>query len=487
MKKYKKWFGIAGAIVLVLLVCAGVWMQNRGGSLEQEEAIPCISIAIPSVHEAKDTDLVEEKINEILGPRYGYTMHILYIPMENWRQQLNLLLVNQEVDIMAYMTEAPLSLLVKEGRFEVLDEYVKNASGKFREIWNEENLLGTKVDGKIYAIPSYRNYGNYIGLNIEKEIAGEYGIQSGQRMSMEEISDFLYDLKEKYPDRYPLVPQGGDALVNGWTWDGLGDSRNIGVLSDCGQSLTVENIFDTEDFREFCSYTRQWYLDGLIDPDILNNTIRGDELVKNKKGICYFENYANLEQTEVVRTVAVEPWAVSNSYIEVCYGINAESSHKEMAWKAMEMLFTDSEVNTLLVDGIRDVHYEENSDGTIAWKPERYEDYQMADQYYFFPYCANTPPLQGEGADFWTKLKFFNKNIRTSKAVGFSFDNSKVLTEYQLCEYVIEEYYTAILSGAVDPGKMIERADQKLKEAGIDKVIQEKQRQLDLFLAGETS
>ena len=160
-----------------------------------------------------------------------------------------------------------------------------------------------------------------------------------------------------------------------------------------------------------------------------------------------------MEQTEVVHTVSVEPWAVSNSYIEVGYGINAESSHKETAWEVLEMLFTDCEVNTLLVDGLEGIHYEKNADGTIAWTSKRSKGYLMADQYYFFPYCANTPPLQEEGADFWKKLDFFNKNVRTSKAIGFCFDSSEISTEYQLCEAVVDKYYTAILSGAVDTEK----------------------------------
>lgn len=480
MKKYKS-LGIIVFLFLILCYVGTVW-KKQSRFFKVQNTLPCVNIAIPSVHEAADAELVEDAINRLISERYGCNIHIIYIPMENWKQQVNLLLVNNAVDIMAYMSEPTLPLLVKEGKLMELDECVANASEEFRKVWDEEKLAGTKVNGKIYAIPSYRNYGNYIGLTFEKEIASEYGIQSGKRMSLDEISSFLYELKKKYPDRYPLVPQGGDALVNGWTWDGLGDSKNIGVLENCGQSLVVKNIFDTEEFQEFCRYTRQWYKDGLIYPDILNNTLRGDELVRNNKGICYFENFANMEQTEVVHTVSVEPWAVSNSYIEVGYGINAESSHKETAWEVLEMLFTDCEVNTLLVDGLEGIHYEKNTDGTIAWTSKRSKGYLMADQYYFFPYCANTPPLQEEGADFWKKLDFFNKNVRTSKAIGFCFDSSEVSTEYQLCEAVVDKYYTAILSGAVDTEKMIERADREMKAAGIEKVIAEKQRQLEQFL-----
>ena len=47
-------------------------------------------------------------------------------------------------------------------------------------------MKGTSVDGKIYAIPNLRNFGNIMGLNIDEDIAAEFGIENGQKLTMEE-------------------------------------------------------------------------------------------------------------------------------------------------------------------------------------------------------------------------------------------------------------------------------------------------------------
>ena len=54
-----------------------------------------------------------------------------------------------------------------------------------------------------------------MGLNIDEDIAAEFGIENGQKLTMEDVDEFLTKAHEKYPDRYALVPQGGDTMVNG--------------------------------------------------------------------------------------------------------------------------------------------------------------------------------------------------------------------------------------------------------------------------------
>ena len=137
-------------------------------------------------------------------------------------------------------------------------------------------------------------------------------------------------------------------MVNGWTWDGLGDGKFIGVIPDCGQGTEVQNLFDTDDFQEFIGWTRKWYQDGLIMADALSNTEAGSQLIANQKAVSCFDNYANNELAGAVRTVVIEPWSVANSYSELCYGINANSKNKDAAWTALQMLYTDKEVCVLL-------------------------------------------------------------------------------------------------------------------------------------------
>ena len=49
--------------------------------------------------------------------------------------------------------QTPLSTYVKNGQLEDLTDYYANASDEFKQIWSEDEMKGTSVDGKIYAIP----------------------------------------------------------------------------------------------------------------------------------------------------------------------------------------------------------------------------------------------------------------------------------------------------------------------------------------------
>ncbi|MDO4283884.1 MAG: ABC transporter substrate-binding protein [Eubacteriales bacterium] len=464
---------------------SGASGDAAGSSAESGAEIKTVSFALPTAYDTPDGELVQDAINAITEEKYGIHFNISYVATGNWQQQSNLLLTGDEVDVVAlFMT--PLATYVKNGQVADLTDYYANASEEFRSIWSEDEMKGTSINGKIYGIPNFRNFGNYFGLNIDEEIAAEFGIENGQKLTMEEVDAFLQEAHAKYPDRYGLAPQGGTCLITQWTWDGLGDSNYIGVLSDRGQTTTVENIFNTDDFVEFCTWARKWYNEGMIMQDILSNTEAWQPMIQNKKAIAAFDNYGVNAVAGMIRTVIIEPWSVSNSYSDLSYGINANSKDKDAAWQAMEILYTDQEVSILLNDGIEGTHYVKNEDGTISFvdgKTASDVGYGMADLYWITPYSANSYPLDINGPDFFTDLLEFNENTQKSQAFGFAFDITPVTDQYAACSNIMLKYFKPLLSGAVDVESTIQQANEELAAAGVDEVIAEKQRQLDEFLA----
>lgn len=444
-----------------------------------------IVVAIPSAYDMPDAGEVQTAINAITESKYGINFEFMFIPTGNWTQQSNLLLTGDEVDITAVFS-TPLSTFVKNSQLEALDSYYETSSEEFKKVWTAEELNGTKVGGNLYAIPNMRNFGNTFGLNIDAEIAEEFGIKEGQKLTMEDVDKFLRDAHAKYPDRYALAPQGSDTLISQWSWDGLGDEKYVGVLPERGQTTTVQNLFETKDFVDFCTWSRSWYKDGLIMQDILSNTESWKTMITNKKAISCFDNYGVNGVSGMIRTVILEPWAVSNSYSALCYGINVNSKVKDAAWKAMEVLYTDKEVAILLNNGIEGKHYNKNDDGTISFpegKTAADVGYGMADLYWITPYSALSYPLDTNGATFFTDLLTFNKDTTLkSKAFGFSFDTTAVVDQYSACINVMDKYYKALLSGTVDVESTITQANTEFEAAGLKDVLTEKQTQLDKFL-----
>lgn len=493
MKKgMKRFIALAGtaAMVASLAACGGgdkaESNSSENGKGESEE-VKSVNVTIPTVYDLPDADKVETEINKITEEKYGIHLDLEFITTGNWLQQSNLLFTGDEADVIAaFMT--PLTTYVKNGQFADLTEYYANSSDEFKEIWSEEEMKGTTVNGKIYAVPNLRNFGNILGLNIDEEIAAEFGIENGQKLTMEEIDTFLRDAHEKYPERYALVPQGTDSMVNGWTWDGLGDEKYIGVLEDQGQNTEVKNLFETDDFVDFCTWTRSWYEDGLIMQDVLSNTQPFQTLIGNDQGIACFDNYSVNNVAGMIRTVVIEKWAQSNSYQALCYGINQNSSDKDAAWEAMEILYTDAEVETLLTDGIEGTHYVKNEDGTISFpegKTAAECGYGMAEGYWITPYSGETLPLDVNGPTFFEDLKTFNEETLKTKAFGFAFDTTEVVDQYSACCNIMDKYYKALMAGTVDVESTIAQANEEFEAAGLNDIIKAKQEQLDAFFAGK--
>ena len=493
-KRFKKLAALLGMAVIVtsLAACGGgngdSASSGQSGSDSApggNEEIKSVNVTIPTVYDLPDKDMVEEAINKITEEKYQIHLDLEFITTGNWLQQSNLLFTGDEADIIAaFMT--PLSTYVKNGQMTDLTDYYANASDEFKAVWSADEMKGTTIDGKIYAVPNLRNFGNIIGLNIDADIAAEFNIENGQTLTMEDIDAFLRAAHEAYPDRYALVPQGSDSITSTWTWDGLGDEKFIGVLPQQGQVTEVQNLFDTEDFREFCTWTRSWYTDGLIMQDILSNTQPFQSLIGNDQAIACFDNYSVNNIAGMIRTVVITNWAQSNSYQALCYGINQNSKDKDAAWKAMEILYIDAEVETLLTDGIEGTHYTKNDDGTISFPEGKTAadcGYGMAEGYWITPYSGKTLPLDVNGPTFFDDLLKFNEDSLKTKAFGFAFDTTEVTDQYTACCNIMDKYYKALMSGSVDIESTIAQANDEFEAAGLQDIIDAKQKQLDAYLA----
>ena len=81
------------------------------------------------------------------------------------------------------------------------------------------------------------------------------------------------------------------------------------------------------------------------------------------------------------------------------------------------------------------------------------------------------------------KFKEFNDSAIRSNALGFVFDPSNVKTEVAAVQAVFDQYRLPLENGVIDPDENLPKFIQALKDAGIDTVIAEKQKQLDAWAA----
>ncbi|WP_251028420.1 DUF3502 domain-containing protein [Bacillus sp. ISL-18] len=86
---------------------------------------------------------------------------------------------------------------------------------------------------------------------------------------------------------------------------------------------------------------------------------------------------------------------------------------------------------------------------------------------------------QGNLVNYWDELVKFNDSAVISPAFGFRFNPDPVKTEIAASTNVINQYKVPLESGTLDPNKALPEFNKKLKAAGIDKIIAEKQKKFD--------
>ena len=166
-------------------------------------------------------------------------------------------------------------------------------------------------------------------------------------------------------------------------------------------------------------------------------------------------------------------------------GISSNSKDPEKAMILLNWIFKTKEANDLLNWGIEGRDYVVKDDGTLDF-PEgvttENANYHMdfgwalLNQYNSYVWTGNAP-------DIWDQYQAVRDSAQLSKAYGFFFDTAPVINEVSALTAVSEEYLNSIGTGAVDPETAIAEFNQKLYDAGLQTVMEEKQKQLDEWLA----
>lgn len=324
-----------------------------------------------------------------------------------------------------------------------------------------------------------------------------YGIDADAGLTVEQLDDLFARIKEGEPDKYVTQPQSqGTSILESLfkTYDGLGDT--MGVLMDWGQGdLTVQNLFDTEYYEECVRKAREWNEKGYILPDASTNPDTGVAYFKTGKVASTMSLIHpgvptdSTNMTGIPCSTAIVNPAFGNTQTvgAVIQSIPVSCKNPEKVLEFVNLLYSDAEVYNALVWGIEGTHYQ-HVKGSEKWIT--YPDgvtgetsgYTLSATYAFgnryLSYIWNTDP-----EDLNEKYEEFNDNAIKSKALGFVFDTTPVKAEAAAVQAVMDEYRLPLENGVIDPDENLPKFRQALKDAGIDTVIAEKQRQLDEWAA----
>lgn len=453
-----------------------------------------LSIVYPGPPQ-KDEALVEEALNKLLTEKINATIDLMPIDWGSWDEKVNLMIASrEEVDIIFTAQWNGHASNVGKGAFLELNDLIAKFGQGITESQDPAFLEGAKINGKNYGVPTTKELAAAGGIVYRKDVAEELGIDMSTVTKIEDLDAVYAKVKAERPDLVPLYISSTDNTFNSHffgNYDFLGDATIPGAIFKDGTDTTVAPIETTDRFLETTRLTHEFFKKGYINADAATSQVSAPDAWKAGIVFSAIESLKPGKDEEVASAAGLSgklgQIQLTNKTIATSetagsmLGISSTSKDPERAMMFINLLHTDKEINNLINFGIKDVHYTLN--GEIMSKTDRTGDYSPGHAWMFGNQFLNYL-WDTEDPDKWAKFQEFNTGAIKSPALGFVFNSEPVKNEVGALANVIKQYQVAIDRGVVNIDDVLDEYMASMKAAGLDKVIAEKQKQFDEFLAG---
>lgn len=507
--KMKKLIGLLVCVTMALTACSGTASSSTsasgsGASAGEVEEIVFSTWTINTLPSDDAIQSVEDEINKIIEDKIGVRIDYKIFPLAEYSQKVALELQSGgQIDIFSLANN--FQSVVAEGMCyditDLVDTYCPNAEELLPEDWWE----CAKVQGKLYGLPAFTP--KALGVNIawRSDIAEELNLDMENVDSVEDLTEIFAKVKEAHPEMYPLIGgNGGTGGLTSMTYaiegvDTMGDNVVLpaGVL--IGDSDTVVNLFETEEYAKQMQLVREWYEKGYVMQDLATTTLTNIEILSGGNAFCNLTLQGGAADVVAANASVQTSQPIVSKYIGACtmntmnamgqgLCVASTSQHPEAALKFLDLLYEDAEVANLIEWGIEGRDYVVNEDGTVS-PPDGFDSASVPypGGYINIPssYCGLEYVAAGtteESIDFGVENIYNAPRVRS---FGFVFDPTNVSAQYASVNNVIIQYYSGLDCGSVDPETTIPAFNQALKDAGIDEIIAEKQAQYDAWRAAQ--
>lgn len=400
---------------------------------------------------------------------------------------------------------------------EMLPEYAPKTYAKFDDkLWEQ-----TKIGGKIYAVLNNQILPRTASVGVHDNVRFNEYCQEKYNTDIDNVYQFVTDpldfiedylnwlTSKKYgqgKDRSGIIGFVDPSSVM-QTWYGLDDlgtgMQVPGVVRiDQEGKPTVINQFETDELEDIIETVIRWRNAGIIPNDASSRGNNLDQLDVNcsttwkPNDIRYVADAVN-EEGEIVRIG--NPNYFCSFVLGTMNAISRTSKNPGRVLKFIELMHNDIEIHNLLQYGEEGVDYtfvdenyvEESTTSTSrrielitgSGYSNKAMGWALGDE--FLSYIQ---PTQSE--DQHKQEELINNSAFMSNVIGFLFDPTPVSMEIIACQAVYNTYFdnaTGAGLGRADYGSgnreenLAKFSDFKnaMVKAGANKIIEEKQRQLD--------
>ncbi|MCA0753606.1 ABC transporter substrate-binding protein [Paenibacillus sp. N4] len=484
----KRWLPLLAAIMLVSLVLSACGSKESGSGAEGTAEKPVELIWYTIGTPQKDVNAVMEEVSKYTAEKIGVTVKMTMVDWGDYAQKLQVATASGEPIDMMFTSSWAFDYVqnARKGAFMEIDELLPKYGQGIVDALDPAFLEGSKVDGHNYGIPANKELPAQEVWRFNKQLLDKYKLGTEGIYSLDSLEPLLKTIKENEPDVYPLAVDKNQAPYV--PYDYVIEKLPMAVsLKDSG--LKVVNVLETPEMKAALNTMHKYYKAGYIPTEAASLDSLTDVQATGK----WFMDRAtsqpfadNLWSASygypVVSTPASEALIYNWSVMGSMQAISANSKYPEKAMEFLNLLNTDPVLRNMVDSGIEGTHYEMVGDNVMK-NLDNSKNYDMPTfslGNLFITHLNETDP-----ADKWEGFKTFNDAGVEAPLLGFNFDTSKVTTEIAAVQNVKEEFWAALMTGTVDPEEYLTRANDKFKAAGLDKIIEEAQRQIDEWKASK--
>lgn len=481
--------------------------RESEASKEQEAEREPYEIVLQLVNygmDIPDLGLIEEKVNEIIQPQINATMKFATVPVSEQFMKLNLWVGgNEKIDLaMAGITTNP-SNLVGQGVLMPITDYIANS-----EILSglaADYLKAGVINGELYAYPGVLYPAGGPMYTYDAELAAQYNIEIPDSVpNLEALEPYLQKVKDSGMDIYPISFGDGVAATTQNlpdTFDAMSDTNYLanGVIMLDDPNETVVNIFASEEYKNMAYRQREWMEKGFVEPTSYSNGFSViDALTAGQvfgtinatsvgASLSYWSSTTGktLKGCWIGDTRSISSGGATN--MSWCIPVTCENPERVIEF--MELMYTDAELANLLNYGIEGKHYErvEGTEHIIRY-PEGKNGFNCGYGTFINWYGDTKTTYQMVPAEDTVIAELDSFTIKGGAKLmpsfGYAFDATPVSTEMSAVTNVITEYRAVLECGLVeDVDAHLAQFIDALEKAGIDKIIEENQKQYDAWKA----
>ena len=444
----------------------------------------------------KDNALVADAVSNYVQRKINATVDMQFI---DWSYNDKLMLITasgQQFDMCFTASWWDYNTFVSKGAFLALNDlFPKYAPKTFAQI-NPVYKNGPVVEGQLYAIPTEQALAFAYGLLFNKKYVDKYNFDITKIKSLKDLEPMLGCIKNNETNIIPLLQGGGcneDLLFERIGGDNLGKTIRLKK-----GDTKIYNQFEVPEYVDMMKLMYSWFKKGYIEKDIATEN-EGQLEKYTRQGIWFAREstlipgkaaeLASLYGYPIVQEILTPDYITGDDTTGSMMAISANSKDPARAMMLIELLHTDKYLLNLIKNGIEGTNYVKKFDNVIDFPAGQGANrntyntgitWTLGNQFldYLRPF---------EDPNKWNILKKWNDSAKLSPYLGFNFDAEPVKNELATVTDLIANKYVTILKNgcSIDPVLYLPRILDELKAAGGDKIIAEKQKQLDVFLAAK--